>query len=59
MARCGNHSAPLTYPARVAAVFAVLLSELILSEDIGLTVWFALMLVATGIHLINRKPRRR
>ncbi|WP_300052447.1 hypothetical protein [Sulfitobacter sp.] len=43
----------------MAAVFAVLLSELILSEDIGLTVWFALMLVATGIHLINRKPRRR
>ena len=58
MARCGNHSAPLTYPARVAAVFAVLLGRKILSEDIGLTFWFALLLVATGIHLINRISRR-
>ncbi len=59
MARCDNHGARLTYPTRVAAVLAVLLGWLILSEDIGLTVWFALMLVATGMHLINRKPRRR
>ena len=59
MACCDNHSAPLTYPTRVAAVLAVLLGWLILSQDIGLTVWFALLLVATGIHLINRKPRVR
>jgi uncharacterized membrane protein len=59
MACCDNHSAPLTYPTRVAAVLAVLLGWLILSQDIGLTVWFALLLVATGMHLINRKPRRR
>ncbi|MEO9629153.1 MAG: hypothetical protein ABJG14_01790 [Sulfitobacter sp.] len=49
----------MTYPTRVAAVLAVLLGWLILSQDIGLTVWFALLLVATGMHLINRKPRRR
>jgi len=58
MACCDNHSAPLTYLARVAAVFAVLLGWLILSEEIGLTFWFALLLVAIGIHLINRISRR-
>jgi hypothetical protein len=51
MARCDNHGAPLIYPDRAAAVFAVLLGRKILSEDIGLTFWFAL--------LINRKPRVR
>jgi uncharacterized membrane protein len=58
MARCDNHGAPLIYPDRAAAVFAVLLGWKILSEAIGLTVWFTLLLVATGIHLINRISRR-
>ncbi|EDQ04762.1 putative cystine transporter YijE [Sulfitobacter indolifex] len=54
------------YPAASVAsfsflspVFAVLLGWLILSEEIGLTVWLALLLVAVGIYLINRKPRAR
>jgi len=54
------------YPAASVAsfsflspVFAVLLGWLILSEKIGLTVWLALLLVAAGIYLINRKPRAR
>ena len=54
------------YPAASVAsfsflspVFAVLLGWLILSEEIGLTVWLALLLVAAGIYLINRKPRAR
>ena len=54
------------YPAASVAsfsflspLFAVLLSWLILSEEIGLTVWLALLLVAAGIYLINRKSRAR
>jgi drug/metabolite transporter (DMT)-like permease len=54
------------YPAASVAsfsflspVFAVLLGWLILSEEIGLPVWVALLLVAAGIYLINRKPRVR
>jgi drug/metabolite transporter (DMT)-like permease len=52
------------YPAASVAsfsflspVFAVLLGWLILSEEITPSVWAALLLVATGIYLINRKPR--
>lgn len=52
------------YPASSVAsfsflspVFAVLLGWLILSEEIAPSVWAALVLVATGIYLVNRKPR--
>jgi drug/metabolite transporter (DMT)-like permease len=52
------------YPAASVAsfsflspVFAVLLGWLILSEEVGLSIWAALLLVAAGIYLINRKPR--
>jgi drug/metabolite transporter (DMT)-like permease len=52
------------YPAASVAsfsflspIFAVLLGWLILSEEIALNVWIALLLVAAGIYLINRKPR--
>ncbi len=53
------------YPASSVAsfsflspVFSVLLGWLLLSEDVALSVWGALILVASGIYLINRKPRR-
>ena len=42
----------------LSPVFSVILGWLLLSEDVGLTVWVALALVAAGIYLINRKPRR-
>ncbi len=52
------------YPASSVAsfsflspVFSVLLGWLLLSEDVALSVWGALVLVASGIYLINRKPR--
>ncbi|MEM6890397.1 MAG: DMT family transporter [Pseudomonadota bacterium] len=52
------------YPASAVAsfsflspVFAVLLGWLLLGEDVTLTIWIALALVAVGITLINR-PRR-
>lgn len=52
------------YPAASVAsfsflspVFSVLLGWLLLSEEVALTVWAALVLVAAGIYLINRKPR--
>lgn len=52
------------YPASSVAsfsflspVFSVLLGWLLLSEDVALSVWGALALVASGIYLINRKPR--
>lgn len=52
------------YPAASVAsfsflspVFAVLLGWLLLSEDVGAPVWGALVLVAGGIFLINRKPK--
>ncbi len=42
----------------LSPVFSVILGWLLLSEDVALTVWIALVLVAAGIYLINRKPRR-
>ncbi len=52
------------YPASSVAsfsflspVFSVILGWLLLSEDVALSVWAALVLVAAGIYLINRKPR--
>ena len=41
----------------LSPVFAVILGWLLLSEDVVLSVWVALVLVASGIFLINRKPR--
>ncbi|APE45411.1 EamA family transporter [Sulfitobacter alexandrii] len=53
------------YPASSVAsfsflspVFSVILGWLLLSEHVALPVWGALVLVAAGIYLINRKPRR-
>lgn len=53
------------YPASSVAsfsflspVFSVLLGWLLLSEDVALSVWGALALVASGIYLINRRPGR-
>tara|TARA_R110002049_G_scaffold23545_5_gene83449 strand:+ start:5272 stop:6162 length:891 start_codon:yes stop_codon:yes gene_type:complete len=52
------------YPAASVAsfsflspVFSVLLGWLLLSESVAPSVWGALVLVAAGIYLINRKPR--
>lgn len=54
------------YPASSVAsfsflspVFSVILGWLLLSEEVALTVWIALALVAAGIYLINRKPRQQ
>ncbi|MEW9918724.1 DMT family transporter [Marimonas sp. MJW-29] len=41
----------------LSPVFSVILGWLLLSEDVAPTVWGALVLVASGIFLINRKPR--
>jgi drug/metabolite transporter (DMT)-like permease len=53
------------YPAASVAsfsflspVFSVILGWLLLSEDVALSVWVALVLVAAGIYLINRRPRQ-
>lgn len=53
------------YPASSVAsfsflspVFAVILGWLLLDESVGPRVWIALGLVATGIYLINRRPRQ-
>lgn len=53
------------YPASSVAsfsflspVFAVILGWLLLNEDVGLRVWAALVLVAVGIYLINRRPKK-
>ncbi len=53
------------YPASSVAsfsflspVFSVLLGWLLLSEQVAPSVWGALVLVASGIYLINRKPAR-
>ena len=43
----------------LSPVFSVLLGWLLLSEDVAPSVWFALVLVASGIFLINRKPKIR
>ncbi|MBQ0806235.1 MULTISPECIES: DMT family transporter [unclassified Sulfitobacter] len=52
------------YPASTVAsfsflspVFSVILGWLLLSEHVAWSVWAALVLVAAGIYLINRKPR--
>ncbi|MFK7837789.1 MAG: DMT family transporter [Sulfitobacter sp.] len=52
------------YPASSVAsfsflspVFSVLFGWILLSEDVAPSVWGALVLVASGIYLINRKPR--
>lgn len=52
------------YPANSVASFSfispvasVLMGWLLLGEQIGPTIWAALVLVAVGITLINRKPR--
>ncbi|KZY03834.1 MULTISPECIES: DMT family transporter [unclassified Sulfitobacter] len=52
------------YPAASVAsfsflspVFSVLLGWLLLSENVAPSVWAALVLVAAGIYLINRRPR--
>lgn len=52
------------YPASSVAsfsflspVFSVILGWVLLSEDVALSVWAALVLVASGIYLINRRPR--
>lgn len=52
------------YPASSVAsfsflspVFSVLMGWLLLSEQVAPSVWGALVLVASGIYLINRKPR--
>lgn len=52
------------YPASSVAsfsflspVFSVILGWLLLSEEVAPSVWGALVLVASGIYLINRKPR--
>lgn len=52
------------YPASSVAsfsflspVFAVILGWLLLGEDVGVRVWIALLLVTSGIYLINRRPR--
>lgn len=54
------------YPASSVAsfsflspVFSVILGWLLLSEEVALSVWGALVLVASGIYLINRRPRQR
>ena len=41
----------------LSPVFSVILGWLLLSEDVAPSVWGALVLVASGIYLINRKPR--
>lgn len=41
----------------LSPVFSVLLGWLLLSEDVAPAVWIALVLVAAGIFLINRKPK--
>lgn len=53
------------YPASSVAsfsflspVFSVLLGWLLLSEQVAPSIWGALVLVASGIYLINRRPSR-
>jgi drug/metabolite transporter (DMT)-like permease len=41
----------------LSPVFSVILGWLLLSEEVGLSIWAALVLVAAGIFLINRKPK--
>lgn len=52
------------YPANSVACFSflspvasVILGWLLLGEQIGPTIWLALVMVAAGISLINRRPR--
>ena len=53
------------YPASSVAsfsflspIFAVILGWLLLGENVSARVWAALLLVSTGIYLINRRPRK-
>lgn len=39
----------------LSPVFAVLLGWLVLGEEIGFSIWFALVLVAVGVLLVNRR----
>lgn len=41
----------------LSPVFSVILGWLLLAEEVALTIWIALVLVAAGIYLVNRKPR--
>ena len=41
----------------LSPVFSVMFGWLLLSEDVAASVWGALVLVAGGIYLINRRPR--
>ncbi len=53
------------YPASSVAsfsflspVFSVLLGWLLLSEHVGLSIWGALVMVASGIYLVNRRSKQ-
>ncbi|MEE4365273.1 MAG: DMT family transporter [Desulfotignum sp.] len=43
----------------LAPLFGVIFGAVILSEPVGMMVWFGLALVCTGIYLVNRSPRGR
>ncbi|MFN2356793.1 MAG: DMT family transporter [Desulfotignum sp.] len=41
----------------LAPLFGVIFGAVILSEPVGMMVWFGLALVCTGIYLVNRSPK--
>ncbi|MDZ7665785.1 MAG: DMT family transporter [Desulfotignum sp.] len=43
----------------LAPVFGVFFGAVILSEPVGMRVWFGLTLVCCGIYLVNRSPKTR
>ncbi len=43
----------------LAPLFGVVFGAVILSEPVGMMVWFGLALVCTGIYLVNRSPKGR
>lgn len=43
----------------LAPLFGVVFGAVILSEPVGMKVWFGLALVCTGIYLVNRSPKTR
>ncbi len=43
----------------LAPLFGVVFGAVILSEPVGMRVWFGLALVCTGIYLVNRSPKAR
>jgi drug/metabolite transporter (DMT)-like permease len=43
----------------LAPVFGVVFGAVILSEPVGMRVWFGLALVCCGIYLVNRSPKTR